>query len=270
MPTCCRPARASLDRLGITGVEAVVGGCFGGQQALLWSILYPEMVRRAVVIGTTAATSAHSIALFSAMRSLIRSDPDWAGGSYYGRTFPKTGTSNAMAAAVPLWLSRESLATRFGRRLVNGAEYGYTLDAEFEVEAYLDEVAGRSWGSVDPNSLLYLTRAMEYFDLEHAYGSLENAFRHSRARYLFVSYRSDWRYPPAEVDRMRIALESLGADARHVVLESPLGHRLPLRRARLRHCRPVVPGRAALPARGDGCHDTRTWRPAAESPGPGT
>jgi homoserine O-acetyltransferase len=210
-----------ITRLGIERLHAVIGGCFGGQQAIEWAIQHPRQVGNAVVITTTPATSAHSIAIFAVMRRLIRGDPAWNGGDYYGESFPAAGLGAAIAAAVPLWMSAEAMDARFARR---PGERRYTLDAEFEVESFIARLAAQSARQLDPNSLMYLTRAVEYFDLEGCYGSLERALAPVSARVLFLSYRKDWRYPAAETDRMHQALLARGGDSRHVVLDSGLGH----------------------------------------------
>jgi homoserine O-acetyltransferase len=208
--------------LGIERLHAVIGGCFGGEQAIEWAIQYPGMVGNAVVITTTPATSAHSIAIFTVMRRLIRGDPAWNGGDYYGESFPSAGLGAAVAAAVPLWMSAEAMDARFGRR--RAGSYQYSLDAEFEVESFIARLAAQAGRQLDPNGLMYLTRAVEYFDLERTYDSLGTALALVRARVLFVSYRGDWRYPAAETDRMHRALLAAGRDSSHVVLDSGLGH----------------------------------------------
>jgi homoserine O-acetyltransferase len=214
-----------LDHLGIARLRAVIGGCFGGQQAVQWAISYPERVSNAVVITTTPATSAHSIAIFAVMRHLIRSDPDWRGGGYYGRSFPAAGLNGAVAAAVPLWMSRQAMEAKFGRRLAERRDrYSFSLDPDFAVEEFIARLVTTSRHEIDPNGLMYLTRAVEYFDLEREYGSLEAAFAAVTARVLFVSYRADWRYPPEETARMHDALRRAGGDSAHVILDSPLGH----------------------------------------------
>ena len=213
-------------RLGIERLHAVIGGCFGGQQVIEWAIQHPGQVGNAVVITTTPATSAHSIAIFTVMRRLIRGDPAWNGGDYYGESFPAAGLGAAIAAAVPLWMSAEAMDARFGRRPAGHGPAGrrYTLDAEFEVEAFIARLAAQAGHQLDPNSLMYLTRAVEYFDLEREYGALGQALAPVSARVLFLSYRRDWRYPAAETDRMHQALLAAGGRSRHVVLDSDLGH----------------------------------------------
>ena len=130
-----------VQRLGIERLHAVIGGCMGGQQAVEWAIAYPAMVGNAVVITTTPATSAHTIAIFSVMRHLIRADPEWNAGDYYGRSFPAAGLGAAVAAAVPLWMSREAMEARFGRR---SSGYRYTLGPEFEVESFIARLVAQA------------------------------------------------------------------------------------------------------------------------------
>lgn len=215
--------RQLLHDLGIDRVCAVIGGCLGGQQAIEWAICHPDSVASAIVITTTPATSAHTIAIFTAMRHLIRADPAWNGGDYYGGTFPRAGLGSAMAVAIPLWMSRGAMEARFGRRAA-ARRGGSPLDPEFEVETFIGQVAGRARSEIDPNSLMYLMRATEYFDLEGEYDSLERALAPVTARVLFVSYREDWRYPPPETERMHQALRQAGGQSWHVTLDSSLGH----------------------------------------------
>jgi homoserine O-acetyltransferase len=213
-----------VTELGIERLHAVVGGCFGGMQALEWIISFPGAVDRAVVITTTPSTSPHSIAIFAVMRHLIRADPAWNGGDYYGGERPAVGMGNAIAAALPLWMSPEAVADRFGRRTNGGAPRGYGVLPEFEIEQFIERLAAQAVDGTDPNALMYLTRAVEYFDLEHDYGSLQRAFADVDARMQFVSYQGDWRYPAAETERMHQALLAHGVESRHTVLESDLGH----------------------------------------------
>jgi homoserine O-acetyltransferase len=229
-----------IRRLGLDRLHAVIGGCLGGQQALEWAICYPEMVRNAVVITTTPATSAHTIAIFAVMRHLIRADPQWRDGDYYGTSFPRDGLNAAVAAAVPLWMSREAMEQRFGRP---AGPYSYTLDAEFAVESFIDSLVARARHELDPNGLMYLMRAVEYFDLAHEYGGLEQALAPVSARVMFVSYARDWRYPAAETEHMHRVLAAAGAG---------LGPGVPAHRrrdGRLHHGRARAARRAEDPGR---------------------
>ncbi len=213
-----RAQRPLLHRLGIARWHAVIGGCFGGQQALAWAIRFPELVERAVVLATTPATSAHTIAVFALLRRLIRADPAWRDGRYHAHGIPRQGLGDALAAALPLWMNRAVMERRFGRRRLDDATW--TLDAEFAVERFLDEVAARGVERLDPNALLYLTRAEEYFDLAAEYGTLEAALDPIRARALLVSFDGDWRYPATEMAQLADGI----AAARHVRVPSAFGH----------------------------------------------
>jgi len=218
-----RAQRRLIRHLEIEQLYAVSGGCFGGQQALEWAIIYPEAIKNAVVINTTPWTSAHTVAIFNIMRRLICDDADWNGGHYYGRKFPLRGLANALTAAVPLWMSRDAMEKKFGRRLQKGQDYSYSFATEFAVENFLQEVGNRTSQSLDPNGLNYLMRAMEYFDLPREYGSLEKALGSIQANVLLISYASDWRYPSAEVQLMQDVLETRGV-SEHVTLASADGH----------------------------------------------
>jgi homoserine O-acetyltransferase len=215
-----RAQRAALrEQWGIERLHAVAGGCFGGQQVLEWAIGYPDAVDRALAIAVTPSTSAHSIAIFAVQRHLIRSDPAFNGGDYYGGPPPAEGLSRAVAAAMPLWMSRAAMEAKYGRRRAEGAP-AYSLEPEFAVEAFIEALARRRQPGIDPNGLMHLTRAVEYFDLAGSYGSVAAAGARIRARTLLVSYRGDWRYPSAEMEELGATI----AGSRHLVLDNPLGH----------------------------------------------
>ncbi len=219
-----RAQKHLVDYLRIERLHAVVGGCLGGQQALEWAINWPSSIENAVIISTTPAASAHTIAVFGVMSRLIRDDPAWNGGDYYEGAFPIRGLRNALVAAVPLWMSSEVMDWRFGRRLHNREDYSYSFDVDFEVEAFLDGVAERAAKVIDPNGLLYLMRASSYFDLAGTYGGLFEAVQHVTARVLLISYESDWRYPPALVDHLHNAFNACGVRSIHSRLYSRFGH----------------------------------------------
>jgi homoserine O-acetyltransferase len=218
-----RAQRRLLDHLGIESLQAVIGGCLGGMQAMEWGRLYPDDVDRLVVIGATAATSAHTLGLWHTVRRCITDDPNWNGGDYYDGSPPRKGLGLAMMMAMLLWMGRDGFAHRFGRRLT-GDEISYGFEADFEAERFLDGVAESAGAKFDPNSLLYLTRAMDYFDLTGGKVTLEQALSPVRASTLLVSYRSDWRYPPEEMEPIRGALAANGVSARHCILDSSFGH----------------------------------------------
>ncbi len=213
-----------MEFLGIEKWGGIIGGCFGGEQALEWMARYPEAVNSAVVISTTPSTSAHTIALSTVMRNLICSDPHWNEGNYYGKTFPVTGLTQSILSALPIWMSREAMELKFGRKRITDDKTLFTFNPDFEVEKFMAEMGAKARKEFDPNSLLYLSKAAEYFDIPYYYGSLETAFEKVSCPVLFISYKSDWRYPPQEVDRLHAALINLGKESKHLVVDHPFGH----------------------------------------------
>lgn len=211
------------DRLEISRLHSVIGGCLGGSQALTWGQLFPERVASVVSIGATAATSAHSLAFFEVIRQAIRRDPLWAGGNYYSQGQPSDGLTLSGLIGMLFWMSPEAMEQRFGRKHPM-REPQYTLEPEFEMQLFLQRIADGVERRFDPNALLYTTRAMDYFDLQKGYESLAGALQDYSARTLLVSYRSDWRYPPGKVDELAKALQQVGVETRHETLESVFGH----------------------------------------------
>ena len=219
-----------LDHLGIGTLSAVVGGSMGGMQALSWAALYPERVRSAVIIASTARHSAQNIAFHEVGRQAIMADPRWNNGAYYGREAPASGLAVARMAAHITYLSEAGLTEKFGRRLQNRPDgtmgsKSFGFDADFQVESYL-RYQGLSF--VDrfyANSYLYITRAMDYFDLAEPHdGVLAKAFAATKARFCLISFDSDWLYPTSESRRIVHALNAAGAAASFVELSSPFGH----------------------------------------------
>jgi homoserine O-acetyltransferase len=215
---------AMADALGIRRFALVVGGCMGGFQVLEWMARHPERLARAISIGATPKTSAHNLALWSVMRQAIRTDPAWRGGDYYGRVGPDAGIALLAMFGAVFWMSREVFESRFG--LKSAAEGGpaFSFAPEFEVERFLDQIGRGAAGKLDANALMYLTRAIDYFDMTRGRRSLADAFRGYRGQALLVSYENDWRYPPAEIEVLNAALREAGADCRHETLSSAYGH----------------------------------------------
>lgn len=184
-----------LDHLGITQLAGISGGSMGGMQVLQWVASYPEMVRRVIPIATCAALSAQGIAFDEVGRQAIMADPDWMGGEYYGKATPHRGLSLARMIGHITYLSEVSMHQKFGRRLQDKLEVGYDFATDFQVESYLRYKGDHFVGRFDANSYLYITKAMDYFDLGQAYGSLEAAFARSSADFLVISFSSDWLFP---------------------------------------------------------------------------
>ncbi len=215
-----------LDHLGVGALRAVVGGSMGGMQALSWAATYPDRVRAAVVIAATARHTAQNIAFHEVGRQAIMADPKWRGGDYYGAGDPPAaGLAVARMAAHITYLSEAGLTEKFGRRLQSRDAKSFGFDADFQVESYLRHQGIAFVDRFDANSYLYITRAMDYFDLAEEHGGrLADAFRTPRTRFAIVSFDTDWLYPTAESRAIVHALNAAGAAASFVELSSPYGH----------------------------------------------
>jgi homoserine O-acetyltransferase len=215
-----------LDHLGIGRLKAVVGGSMGGMQALSWPATFPDRVAAAVVIASTARHSAQNIAFHEVGRQAVMADPNWRDGDYYETGTPPTaGLAVARMAAHITYLSAAGLTEKFGRKLQARDAKTFGFDADFQVESYLRHQGLAFTDRFDANAYLYITRAMDYFDLaeEHG-GKLANAFRESKARFCLISFDTDWLYPTRESRTVVQALHAAGARASFVELSSPYGH----------------------------------------------
>lgn len=219
-----------LDHLGIERLACIIGGSMGGMQALSWASLFPDRVQSAIVIASTARHSAQNIAFHEVGRQAIMADPSWNGGNYYSRKLPAKGLAVARMAAHITYMSETGLTEKFGRNLqdrpdgTRGAK-SFGFDADFQIESYLRHQGLSFVERFDANSYLYITRAMDYFDLAEAHdGVLAKAFAGTKARFCLISFDSDWLYPTAESRRVVHALNAAGAAASFVELSSPFGH----------------------------------------------
>ena len=219
-----------LDHLGVDKLKAVVGGSMGGMQALSWPATFPDRVDAVVVIASTARHTAQNIAFHEVGRQAIMADPKWRDGEYYGGEPPAAGLAVARMAAHITYLSEAGLTEKFGRRLQarpgkqDGAK-SFGFDGDFQVESYLRHQGLSFVDRFDANSYLYITRAMDYFDLAEEHGGLlANAFRATRARFCLVSFDTDWLYPTIESRSIVQALNAAGAPVSFVELSSPYGH----------------------------------------------
>ncbi len=215
-----------LDHLGVDRLKAVVGGSMGGMQALSWPATFPDRVEAAVVIAATARHTAQNIAFHEVGRQAVMADPLWRGGEYYASNEPPAaGLAVARMAAHITYLSEAGLTEKFGRRLQSREAKSFGFDADFQVESYLRHQGIAFVDRFDANSYLYITRAMDYFDLAEEHGGrLADAFRAAPARFCLVSFDTDWLYPTAESRRIVHALNAAGARASFVELSSPYGH----------------------------------------------
>jgi homoserine O-acetyltransferase len=213
-----------LDRLGIDVLLAVAGGSMGGFQALEWVTATPERVRGALLLATSARSSTQTVAWNAIGRRAIVADPRWRGGDYYGGTPPVDGLAVARMIGHITYLSEPSLERKFGRAFQAGDGPAFTLEREFAIESYLEHQGASFNARFDANSYLYITKAMDYWDLPARYGSLDAALARSRAAFLLLSFTSDWLYPTAESLAIADALRRLGRQVEHVEIESGAGH----------------------------------------------
>ena len=215
-----------VEALGIEQLFCVVGGSMGGMQVLQWAADYPERLFSAIVIASAARHSAQNIAFHEVGRQAIMADPDWKGGDYATtKKRPEKGLAVARMAAHITYLSEAALQRKFGRELQrDGLSWGF--DADFQVESYLRHQGTSFVDRFDANSYLYITRAMDYFDLAAAHdGVLANAFTKARdVRFCVLSFTSDWLYPTYENRHIVRALLAAGARASFVEIESDKGH----------------------------------------------
>jgi homoserine O-acetyltransferase len=215
-----------IDHLGIARLLAVAGGSMGGMQALEWAVAYPDSVRATLPIATTARHSAQQIAFNEVGRQAIMADPDWNGGAYQRfNTRPLKGLAVARMAAHITYLSETALQTKFGRRLQDREHVSFGFGPDFQIESYLHHQGMTFVDRFDANSYLYITRAMDYFDLAADYGgSLAEAFRSAKTRFCIISFTSDWLFPTIENKRIAHALNAVAANVSFVEIESDHGH----------------------------------------------
>jgi homoserine O-acetyltransferase/O-succinyltransferase len=215
-----------LDSLGIEEILCITGGSMGGMQVLQWAASYPERVVSAIPIATAARHSAQNIAFHEVGRQAIMADPDWHGGDYQLQgTMPSKGLAVARMAAHITYLSEAALQRKFGRSLQNRAAISFQFAPDFQVESYLHHQGLSFVDRFDANSYLYITRAMDYFDLAADYdGVLAEAFRGSKTRFCIISFTSDWLFPPIENKRIAHALNAAAANVSFVEIDTDGGH----------------------------------------------
>jgi len=214
-----------MDHLNVKKLHAVTGGSLGGMQALRWAMDHPDMVRFCIPIATTARSSPQQIAFNEVKRTAIKSDPRWNGGNYYDGEAPKDGLALARMVGHITFLSDESMKRKFGRRINNGGDLTFDFDTSFEVESYLDYKGRDFVEEFDANSYLYITRAVDYFDLTNGgKRSIADALNGVKAKFLVVAVSSDWLYPAYQSREIASALESVGAEVKYSEISSSYGH----------------------------------------------
>ncbi|HEX8983812.1 MAG TPA: homoserine O-acetyltransferase [Bryobacteraceae bacterium] len=224
IPDMVRLQKRLIDHLGIERLLAVTGGSMGGMQALAWAAAYPDAVVAAIPIATTARHSAQQIAFNEVGRQAIMADLDWKDGDYYDASPPARGLAVARMVGHITYMSDESMREKFGRRLRDKAKFGFDFSVDFEVESYLRYRGSQFVGRFDANSYLYITKAMDYFDLANGNASLADAFRKGNTRFLVISFTSDWLYPSYQSVEVVQALRSMNRDVAYCELPSNYGH----------------------------------------------
>lgn len=213
-----------VDYFGIKKLLSVAGGSMGGMQALEWSIQYPDMVQSCIVIASASKLSAQNIAFNAVGRNAIISDPNWNNGNYYDDENPSTGLAIARMIGHITYLSEESMHQKFGRKLQDKTKPDFNFDINFQVESYLRHQGQSFVDRFDANSYLFITKAMDYFDLHQKYGSLAHAFKDSKSKFLFITFSTDWLFPPEELKNTARTLMSLEKEVTYCNIDSPYGH----------------------------------------------
>jgi homoserine O-acetyltransferase/O-succinyltransferase len=220
-------AQAKLvEKLGIPDLFCVIGGSMGGMQVLEWAATFKDKVFSAVPVAASWRHSSQNIAFHEVGRQAVMADPDWRGGRYIEEgTAPRKGLAVARMAAHITYLSSNALHEKFGRKLQDREKITFGFDADFQVESYLRYQGSTFVDRFDANSYLYITRAMDYFDLAADHGGvLANAFRGTKTRFCVVSFTSDWLYPTRESREVVQALNAVAANVSFVEIESDKGH----------------------------------------------
>ncbi len=221
-----RAQKQLIDRLEIARLLCVSGGSMGGMQALQWAVAYPEAVASCIPIAATQKHSPMQIAFNEVGRLAIMSDPNWNRGDYYQGEPPDSGLAVARMIGHITYLSDESMHEKFGRRLRNKEALGYDFTMDFEVESYLRHQGELFTRRFDANTYLYVTKALDYFDLSGGHGVLEETFRDlpDDMRFLVIAFSSDWLYPPYQSKELVRALKGNGIDCSYLEMRSSFGH----------------------------------------------
>ena len=213
-----------MQHLKITSWLSIVGGSMGGMQAFEWAILYPEAVKSVCAIASTSRISPQGIAFNWVGREAIMSDPKWINGEY-DEDIPEVGLSTARMLAHITYLSEESMDDKFGRELQETGHYSFDFKGDFAVESYLRYQGNRFVGRFDANSYLYITRAIDYFDVsEKAEGNLSKALENVTMPFMMVSFTSDWLFPPSQSQDVVKAMLQNGTNITYCNIESSYGH----------------------------------------------
>ena len=212
-----------LDHLQIPKLMCAAGGSMGGLQALKWATAYSDQVHSVILVASNTRHSAQQIALHEVARQAIMADPDWQGGDYYGKTIPARGLALSRMIGHITYMSDKSMEEKFGRKLISKERLGYDFSHDFEVENYLKYRGDSFVQRFDANSYLYLSKALDYFDLAEE-GNLVDAFKPAKASFLIVSFTSDWLYPSHQSKEMVRAIKANDLDVSDIEINSSYGH----------------------------------------------
>lgn len=218
--------RRLIDHLGVLRLHAVIGGSVGGMQVLEWCVRFPQLVRSAIPIATTMRHSALAIAFNEIARQAIMADPNWRHGDYYGGQRPDLGLAVARMVGHVTYLSDEAMRRKFGRQLQDRDDFSYDFGVDFQVESYLRHQGSKFVRRFDANSLLYITKAADYFDLKDRVNTascIEDLHR-AKVKFLVISYTSDWLYPTYQARELVQALKRTGQDVSFCEIDADCGH----------------------------------------------
>ncbi len=219
-----RAQKILIDHLGIDRLHAVVGGSVGGMQVLQWCVDYPDRVKMAIPLATTMRHSALCIAFNEVARQAIMADPRWRHGRYPEDDPPELGLAVARMIGHITYLSDEAMHRKFGRRLQERDEFSFRLETDFQVESYLNHQGSKFVRRFDANSLLYITKAADYFDLDQEEDPAINRVHGHGIRFLVISFTSDWLYPTYQSKQLVQALKRNGCDVSFCEINSDCGH----------------------------------------------
>ncbi|MES2961374.1 MAG: homoserine O-acetyltransferase [Pseudomonadota bacterium] len=219
-----------IEHLGISKLHAVIGGSTGGMQALAWAVLFPKKVNLVIPMATSYRHSPQNIAFHEVGRQAIMADPNWCGGKYFlEKKYPSSGLAVARMTAHITYLSESALHKKFGRNLQDKENLSFTFAQDFKVESYLHHQGYSFVERFDANSYLYVTKAVDYFDLESDFGGkLASAFldfsKNKNGKFCLISFSDDWLFPPSEAKKLTQALISCGVNVSSITINSSAGH----------------------------------------------
>jgi homoserine O-acetyltransferase len=219
-----------IEHLGISKLHAVIGGSTGGMQALAWAVLFPQKVNLVIPMATSYRHSPQNIAFHEVGRQAIMADPNWCEGKYFlEKKYPSSGLAVARMTAHITYLSESALQKKFGRNLQDKENLSFTFAQDFKVESYLHHQGQSFVERFDANSYLYVTKAVDYFDLESDFGGkLGSAFldfaKNKNGKFCLISFSDDWLFPPSEAKKLTQALISCGVNVSSITINSSAGH----------------------------------------------